>query len=293
MAPAASNEQTHWFAAVASSAIGGFIHACVEQPISTPVEATITQTQINGKNFAHNFRSLASLGIWNGLYRSLPTAFAGAVPKAIVHYGFLNGWINFYAPNGDIRQANKPQSAAIGFCTGASEVLFTTPINMVKFRMQRPEWGYTGMFDAIRRIHADEGILAFWKGTGAVFCRNSICMLGMIYGYKEIEERLPDNTPARHFAAGAIGGVLGSLMSYPFEMLRAARMHNRDFSKEMLAHGPRRMLAGWLPGATRLVLTSALCGQLMPFIKDTSTAIEVALGLKKTPAPVRAAPAAA
>jgi hypothetical protein len=29
--------------------------------------------------------------------------------------------------------------------------------------MQRPEWGYTGMFDAIKTIYRDEGILAFWK----------------------------------------------------------------------------------------------------------------------------------
>lgn len=210
----------------------------------------------------------------NGLYRSLPTALAGAMPKAAVHYSFLNFWMHRFAPEGDIRKANKSQSAMIGFCTGASECLFTTPINMVKFRMQRPEWGYTSMFNAIHTIRQTEGVFAFWKGTGAVFFRNSICMLGMVYGYKEIEERLPAQTPARHFCAGAIGGVLGSFLSYPFEMLRAARMHNRDFRAEMWSQGPRRMLAGWVPGAARLILTSALMGQIMPFIKDTSVAVE-------------------
>jgi hypothetical protein len=40
----------------------------------------------------------------------------------VVHYGFLNYWINYYTADGDIRSATKAQSAMIGFSTGASEV---------------------------------------------------------------------------------------------------------------------------------------------------------------------------
>lgn len=267
---------------VLSSAIGGLVHSTVEQPLTTPIEATITQMQINGKGFFANFRQLSNLGVVNGLYRAFPAAMIGAAPKAVVHYGFLNYWINFHTSDGDIRSATKFQSALIGFSTGASEVLFTTPLNFVKFRMQRPEWGYTGVIDAVQTIYRTEGILAFWKGVEAVFMRNSICMLGMVYGYKEIESRLPpDLQTGRHFLAGAIGGVAGSFLSYPFEMLRAAKMHNRSFTEEMVAQGPKRLFNGWLPGAARLVLTSAIMGQIMPFIKDTSKKIEGQLGIKK------------
>ena len=47
------------------------------------------------------------------------------------------------------------------------------------------------------------------------------------------------------------------------------------------AQGPKRLFNGWLPGAGRLVVTSAIMGQIMPFIKDTSKAIEKNLGVKK------------
>jgi len=68
--------------------------------------------------------------------------------------------------------------------------------------MQRPEWGYTGMGNAVVTIYKTEGITAFWKGVEAVFMRNSICMLGMVYGYKEIETRLPaDFQTVRFFTA--------------------------------------------------------------------------------------------
>mmetsp|Transcript_11958 Transcript_11958/g.14474 ORF Transcript_11958/g.14474 Transcript_11958/m.14474 type:complete len:285 (-) Transcript_11958:138-992(-) len=265
-----------------SSAIGGMVHACVEQPFTTPVEASITQMQINGRGFFYNFRQLYGLGVWNGLYRAFPTAMAGAAPKAVVHYGFLNYWVNFFTPDGDIRTATKAQSAMIGFSTGASECLITSPINFVKFRMQRPEWGYTGMGNAIVTIYRDEGPLAFWKGVEAVFMRNSICMLGMVYGYKEIESRLPEGfQTGRHFAAGAIGGIVGSFMSYPFEMLRAAKQHNRSFYEEMVKQGPKRLFNGYVPGACRLVLTSAIMGQILPFIKDTAGTIERAIGVQK------------
>ena len=163
---------------------------------------------------------------------------SGAVARPLtpgVRSGFLNFWINYHVSDGDIRTATKWESACIGASTGASEVFFTTPINFIKFRMQRPEWGYSGMVDAMQTIYRDEGLLAFWKGTEAVFARNTICMLGMVYGYKEIESRLPkDFETGRHFTAGAIGGICGSFLSYPFEMLRAARMHNRSFMDEMV-----------------------------------------------------------
>ena len=68
--------------------------------------------------------------------------------------------------------------------TGASEVVLVNPINFVKFRMQRPEWGYSGMLDAIQTIYRVEGLPAFWKGAGAVFVRNTICNGGMVGGYK-------------------------------------------------------------------------------------------------------------
>jgi len=42
------------------------------------------------------------------------------------------------------------------------------------------------MVNAIVTINRDEGPLAFWKGVEAVFMRNTICMLGMVYGYKEV-----------------------------------------------------------------------------------------------------------
>ena len=256
----------------AASAIGGSLHAVIEQPIATPIEASITQTQVNGRGFLVNFNDLFHQG---ALYRALPTALVGAVPKAVVHYSILNIFINTFAPNGDMKNCDSKTATLIGMATGATEVFLTNPLNFVKFRMQRPEWGYTGMVDAVKTIYKDEGAGAFWKGTGPTFLRNAICNGGMVGGYKFTEAALaksdldiPDGP--RHFVAGAAGGLIGSFVSYPMEMLRAAQQHNMSFMDEIVRQGPQRLLSGWAPGACRLIMTAAIMGSIIPHLKNFS-----------------------
>lgn len=267
----APSKKISFWREAAASAIGGSIHAIIEQPITTPIEASITQTQVNGKSFVWNFKELFRQG---ALYRALPTALVGAVPKAVIHYSILNFYINTFAPDGDMKKADGQTATVIGMATGASEVLLVNPINFVKFRMQRPEWGYSGMLDAIQTIYRTEGLPAFWKGAGAVFVRNTICNGGMVGGYKFTEMALsksfdvPDGP--RHMMSGAVGGILGSFVSYPFEMMRAARTHNISFMDEIVRKGPKRILAGWAPGAVRLVVTSSIMGSIIPHLKAVS-----------------------
>ena len=62
-------------------------------------------------------------------------------------------------------------------------------------------------------------------------------------------------------------------VSYPFEMMRAARTHNISFMDEIVRKGPHRILAGWAPGAVRLVVTSAIMGSIIPHLKAFSNSL--------------------
>jgi|EP00670_Eutreptiella_braarudii_P006460 hypothetical protein len=250
-----------------AAVLGGTIHGLLELPVVVPIEAAITQTQINAKSFAWNFSDLVKR---REIYRSLGTTATGLIPKCWIHYAWLNFYIALLVPSGNLKEATKTQSAICGLATGGSEVLFLTPINFVKFRMQRPEWQYTSMLNCMSRVYKEEGIGAFWKGTSAVFMRNSICMLGMVGCYNTVEDSLPANWHFRALTAGALCGIIGSFFSYPFEMLRAARQHNIPFYEEIVSQGPKRMLAGYLPGAARIVMHSAALGILIPKMKEFS-----------------------
>lgn len=256
-----------------AAVLGGTIHGLIELPIVVPIEASITQTQLNAKSFVWNFGHLFKTG---QLYRSLGTTAAGLIPKCWIHYAWLNFYIALLVPSGNLKQATKTQSALVGLLTGGSEVIFLTPINFVKFRMQRPEWGYKNMFDCLSRVYREEGAFAYWKGTGAVFCRNSICMFGMVGFYNTVEQSMPTDLEknVKAVSAGAVCGIIGSFLSYPFEMLRAAKQHNISFWDEMYAKGYKRLLAGYVPGAARIVMHSAALGILIPKMKELSTGTE-------------------
>lgn len=63
------------------------------------------------KSFVWNFQELFRQG---ALYRALPTALVGAVPKAVIHYSILNFYINSFAPEGDMKKADGRTATMIG-----------------------------------------------------------------------------------------------------------------------------------------------------------------------------------
>jgi hypothetical protein len=257
-----------------AATISGTLHGLMELPFVVPLEAAITQTQLNAKGWFYNFFDLAKK---RALYRSFWAMAYGLIPKCWVHYAWINFWLWSLTEHGDMRKCTKLENATVGLLTGFSEVWFLTPVNLVKFRMQRPEWGYKNMLNCMYTIAKVEGPLAYWKGNAPVFFRNSICMLGMMGWYNSLFASMPSTWPRdlRALGAGIIGGVLGSFLSYPFEMMRAAKQHNRSFREEILRqfdqsllNGFRRLMAGYLPGCVRITFHSAALGILLPRMKQ-------------------------
>jgi len=100
-------------------------HTPQQTPIVTPIEAAITQQQLNGRQFLFNLTTLAKQ---KALHASLPAGLLGAVPKAVVHYSFLTVWSQLLAPGGDLNAASPLRSAAVGSAVGATEVWLVNPL---------------------------------------------------------------------------------------------------------------------------------------------------------------------
>jgi solute carrier family 25 aspartate/glutamate transporter 12/13 len=73
---------------------------------------------------------------------------------------------------------NAPWSLLVaGAIAGMPAASLVTPADVIKTRLQvvarEGQTNYSGVLDAIRKIYAEEGFSAFWKGAVARMCRSS------------------------------------------------------------------------------------------------------------------------
>ena len=252
--------------------LSGGVHAALEQPtilVSCPIVAATERCRTNGRRFAANIKEMHLKG---QLWRSKNAQMMASLPKSVTYYLLFRSYTDLVV-GGD--KMNDPiKTATVGMLTGATEPLITTPFNFVNYRMQLPDWGYRGVRDCVSRVYQKEGLTAFWSGLTPTIVRNSVHGGCMWYSIPLLESKLSDETPAKKLVAGAAGGLVGSFFSYPFEMLRASKVHQFDI-RRIQKQGMSRLFAGWAPGATYLTVSGAIVNCILPLVGvDTSRITE-------------------
>merc|ERR1719285_812191 len=110
-----------------------------------------------------------------GLYKGSRACFLRDIPFSMI---FFPSYAHFKPMLADANGYNSPGSlllaAAMAGCPAASLV---TPADVIKTRLQvvarAGQTTYNGTLDAARKIYAEEGFRAFWKGAIARMCRSS------------------------------------------------------------------------------------------------------------------------
>ena len=103
-----------------------------------------------------------------------------------------------------------------------------TPADLILIRMQADATlpvdqrrNYTSVFNAIKRIPAEEGVMSLWKGGGPTVVRAMALNLGMFTTYEESKQRLtkmmPNNTSMAWFLSATFAGGVAATMSLPFD----------------------------------------------------------------------------
>lgn len=109
-------------------------------------------------------------------------------------------------------------------------VTFIHPIDVIKTRIQiSPEYGALGMPGTFKRIAANEGITALWKGVNAAWLRESSYTSLRLGLYEPCKVAFGCTTPEtttfiKKFAAGSAAGAIGSLAGNPFDVLKTKMM---------------------------------------------------------------------
>lgn len=109
-------------------------------------------------------------------------------------------------------------------------VTFIHPIDVVKTRIQiSKEYSALGMGGTVKRVAANEGITALWKGVNAAWLRESSYTSLRLGLYEPCKIAFGCTTPEtttfiKKFLAGSAAGALGSLAGNPFDVLKTKMM---------------------------------------------------------------------
>jgi solute carrier family 25 (mitochondrial oxoglutarate transporter), member 11 len=118
-----------------------------------------------------------------------------------------------------------------GLCAltaGALASLVSTPTDLILVRLQSeatlpPDQrrGYTGFFNASRRIIAEEGVTKLWTGCVPTVSKAMAHNLGMFTTYEEAKQRLskifPDSPNVVWFMSSVMAGCAAASLSLPFD----------------------------------------------------------------------------
>merc|ERR1719394_1617041 len=158
--------------------IAGGVGGASQVLFTNPLEIVKIRLQVAGEIASGEKISAVAvcreLGFF-GLYKGARACFLRDIPFSMI---FFPTYAHCKPALADENGYNSPGSlllsAAIAGCPAASLV---TPADVIKTRLQvvarAGQTTYTGTLDAARKIYAEEGFRAFWKGAIARMCRSS------------------------------------------------------------------------------------------------------------------------
>jgi solute carrier family 25 oxoglutarate transporter 11 len=201
------------------------------QLVGAQGEATAVSRGLFG-TAAHIVRTHGVLGLYSGISGSVLRQMT-VIGSRLGVYDLLKQKATEGTPS---RQLSFSASVACGLTAGAVSAAVCNPADLVLVRMQADgrlpkdqQRGYRHAGDALRRIAAEEGIPALWRGTGPTVARAMVVTAAQMSVYDAakqqlLELKLPD-TPATHGAASLLAGGAASVCSNPFDVVKT-RLQN-------------------------------------------------------------------
>ncbi|KAK7679923.1 hypothetical protein QCA50_017083 [Cerrena zonata] len=122
--------------------------------------------------------------------------------------------------------SRKVKDIGAGFIGGATQVLIGQPADLVKIRLQTSSTPLTST-QIIKQVFANEGALAFYKGTLPPLIGVGACVSLQFYGFHESKRQILKYTKQNSlnlwpqtYLAGAMAGLVNTPITAPVEQLR-------------------------------------------------------------------------
>mmetsp|Transcript_8911 Transcript_8911/g.32886 ORF Transcript_8911/g.32886 Transcript_8911/m.32886 type:complete len:640 (-) Transcript_8911:68-1987(-) len=254
--------------------IAGAVGATFVYPID--LVKTRMQNQRSGtkrlyKNSWDCFRQVWKHEGFLGFYRGLGPQLMGVGPEKSIKLVVNDLLREMFGDDGSSDSVSLPLEIIAGCGAGASQVVFTNPVEIVKIRLQvageiarhtgKPPKGAV-------QICRDLGFRGLYKGASACFSRD-IPFSGIYFPlYAYLKHRLKDegqknNTPMQLLVAGSLAGSVAASTTTPFDVIKTRLQvetmeGQRAYTGIMDAtrsiwkeEGPRAFMKGCIPRVCR------------------------------------------
>ena len=218
----------------------GAIGAMVGASASHPFDLIKVRMQIQGEGVAvSSAQRVGMAGMGLRIYREsgVPGLFRGL--SASLFRQFFYSGVRF-AVYDSLRELVGADGGTVPFytkvglaCTaGAIGATVANPGDVAMVRMQadgklpvEQRRNYKNIFDAIRRISAEEGVVSLWRGVIPTVNRAMIVTVGHLAAYDEAKQRFLASGYLQegvklHFAASFSAAFIASLLSHPVDVVR-------------------------------------------------------------------------
>lgn len=212
-----------------AGATAGIAEICTMYPLD--VIKTRAQLSTSAAKPEGIFRSLVSIVQKEGalrLYRGILSPLLIEAPKRATKFAANDFYSKCYLKLFGMKQPTQALAVATGVSAGMTEAFLVISFELVKIRMQDKSLvgKYSGVWDCVRTIAAEEGILAFAKGLEPTLWRHAMWnggYFGTIHYIRSLFTKYApsvENKMARDFVCGAIGGTIGTILNTPFDVVK-------------------------------------------------------------------------
>jgi solute carrier family 25 2-oxodicarboxylate transporter 21 len=187
------------------------------------------------------------------LYRGIAPPIVMEAPKRAVKFAANSTYSKWLG--GEHGKLTQSKAVIAGMSAGVTEAFVVVPFELVKIRLQAKEniGVYANATDALKKILANEGPLALYKGLEATFWRNASWNGGYFGLIHWLTHQFPKPQTERQvllrdFTAGAISGTFATMLNTPFDTAKT-RIQNQDVT--LKAGEPRKY--NWTLPALRTI----------------------------------------
>jgi len=158
-----------------------------------------------------------------GLYRGLLPQLVGVAPEKAMKLT-TNDFVRGKLRDEKTGSLSLLSEVFAGGCGGASQVLFTNPLEIVKIRLQvAGEISSGARVSAVKIMH-DLGLRGLYRGSAACFLRDIPFSAIFFPAYAHFKHLLADtsaqNSPLSLLAAGGLAGIPASLLVTPADVIK-------------------------------------------------------------------------